>query len=55
MLILQGFNQETGYLATFVKRYEQADTTDNIVVAKFSASEENSDTKRHKKQSKKFR
>ena len=48
MLILQGFNPETGYLATFSEHYEQAENTDNIAVAKFSASDEQSDTKRHK-------
>ena len=52
MLILQGFNPETGYLENFVEHCEQAEITDNISVAKFSASYENSDTKRHKKCSK---
>ena len=52
MLILQGFNAETRDLATFVEYCERAKTTDNIAVAKFSASDEDSDTKRHKKRSK---
>ena len=52
MLISQGFNRETGYLATFKEHCKRSDTTDNIVVAKFSASDEDSDTKRQKKRSK---
>ena len=48
MLISQGFNPETGYLATFVEHCKRADTTDNISGAKFSASEEDSNTKRKK-------
>ena len=50
MLISQGFNPETGYLETFVKHFEQAETTDNTARAKFSASDEDSKTKRKKKQ-----
>ena len=38
MLISQGFNPETGDLETFVEHCEWADTTENISVAKFSAS-----------------
>ena len=45
MLISQGFNPEPGDLATFVEHCERADTTDNIAVAKFSASDKESDTK----------
>ena len=52
MLISQGFNPETGYLATFVEQREQAKTTENIAMAKFLASNEDSDTKRKKKCSK---
>ena len=52
MLISQGFNLETGDLAIFVEHCEQAKTTDNIAMDKFSASEEDSNTKRHKKRSK---
>ena len=37
MLILQDFNPKTGYLETFLAHCEQANTTDNITVAKFSA------------------
>ena len=48
MLISQGFNPETGDLETFVEHCEQAETTDNISGAKFSASEEDSDNKRKK-------
>ena len=51
MLILQGFNPETGDLATFVKHCERAKTMQDIAVAKFSASVEDSETKRDKKRS----
>ena len=40
MLISQGFNPEIGYVATFVEQCERSKTTDNIVVDKFSASDE---------------
>ena len=49
MLIYQVFNPETVDLDTFVERCEWAETTDNIVGVKFSASDEDSDTKRKKK------
>ena len=49
MLIYQGFNIETGDLETFVEHCEQAETTDNIVGAKFATSDKDSDTKRKKK------
>ena len=52
MLISQGFNPETGNLATFVEHCERAETTENIAVANISASDKDSDTKRHKKRSK---
>ena len=52
MLISQGFNPETGYLETFVEHCKRDDTTKIIAVAKFSASDDDSDTKRHKKRSK---
>ena len=52
ILILQFFDPETGDMATFVEHCEQAEITDNISMAKFSASDKNSDTKRHKKCSK---
>ena len=52
MLILQGFNPETRDLETFVEHCEQAKTTDNIAMAKFSASDEDSNTKWQKKSSK---
>ena len=52
MLISQGFNTETGDLATFVENCERSESTDNIAMAKFSASDEDSDTKRKKKSSK---
>ena len=48
MLISQGFNLETGYLATFVEHFERAETTDNISMDKFSAAYKESDTKRKK-------
>ena len=47
MLISQGFNPETRDLETFVEHYERAETTDNIAGTKFSASDEDSDTKRN--------
>ena len=49
MLISIDFILETGYLATFVEHCKRAKTMDNIAVAKFSASEEESNTKIHKK------
>ena len=55
MLISQGFNPEKGYLATFVEHCERAKSTENIAVAKISASDKDSDTKRHKNRSKKFK
>ena len=48
VLIYQGFNPETGDLETFVEHCKQAETTDNIAGAKFSASDEDSDTKNNK-------
>ena len=53
MIISKGFNPETGDLATFVEHSERAETTDNIAMAKFSASDEDSNTTRNKKRSKK--
>ena len=55
MLILKGFNPETGYLETFVEHCEQSDTMDNIAMAKFSASPKDSDTKKRKKRSNNFK
>ena len=52
MLISQGFNPVKGDLANFAEHFEWADTTDNIAVANFSVSDEDSETKRHKKCSK---
>ena len=49
VLISQGFNPETGDLETFVEHCKWAETTDNISRAKFTASDEGSDTKRKKK------
>ena len=49
MLISQGFNPETGYLATFLEHCKRADNTNNISVARFSASDKDIDTKRKKK------
>ena len=49
VLISQGFNPETGDLETFVEHCERAETMDNIAGAKFSASDEDSYTKRKKK------
>ena len=52
VLISQGFNIEKGDMATFVEHFEQAETTYNIGVAKISASDKDSDTKRKGKRSK---
>ena len=49
ILISQGFNPETVDLATFVEHCKHAETTDNIALAKFSASDEDSYTKKNKK------
>ena len=49
MLISQGFNPETANLETFVKHCERAETTDNIAGAKFSASDENSEPRKKKR------
>ena len=51
--ISQGFNTGTGYLATFVENCERAETTDNIAMAKFSASDEDIETMKNKNRSKK--
>ena len=48
VLIYQGFNPETGDLETFVEHCKQAETTGNISGANFTASDEDSDTKRKK-------
>ena len=52
MPISQGFNKQTGDLATFLEHCERDETTDNIDVAKFSASDEDSETTRKKDRSK---
>ena len=52
MLISQGFNPETGGLDNFVEHWEWAETTDIISGANFSASDEESNTKRKKKRPK---
>ena len=51
--ISQGFNPGTGYLATSVENCERAETTDNIAMAKFSASDKDIDTMKNKNRSKK--
>ena len=48
MIIPQGFNPETGDLVTFVEHCKRDETMDNIAIAKFSASDEDSDTKKNK-------
>ena len=55
MMISQGFNPETGDIATFIEHCEQADTKDNISMAKVSASDKESDNRKNKKSSKKTR
>ena len=52
ILISQGFNPETGDLETFVEHCKQSEITDKIYGAKFSASDEDSNTNRKKKHSK---
>ena len=49
ILIPQGFNPETRYLATFVEHYERSETIDNISGVNFAASDEDSDTKKKRK------
>ena len=49
ILISQGFNPETGDLATFVEHCERSETMETISGDKFSASDEDSNTKRKKK------
>ena len=51
ILVSQGFNTETGDLATFIEHCEWSQTTDNIAMAKFSASDKDSEIKRHKNRS----
>ena len=53
VIISQGFNPRTGYLTTFIEHCEQAETTDNITMAKFPASGDDSNTMKNKKRSKK--
>ena len=43
------------YLANFVEHYEQANTAYKISMAKFSASDEDIDTNKNKKRSRKFK
>ena len=49
VLIYQGFNPKTRGLKIFVEQYKRAETIDNIARAKFSASNEDSNTKIKKK------
>ena len=49
MRISQGFNPETTDLETFVEHCEQAETTDDIDGAKFSASDEESEPRKKKR------
>ena len=55
MMILQGFNPETGDIETFAEHCEQDKATDNIDMAKFSALDEDSNTKKNTNRSKKFK
>ena len=52
ILISQGFNPYIGDLGTFVESCKQVEITENIAVAKFYASYEDSETNRHNKRSK---
>ena len=52
-MISQGFNTETGDLATFVENCERAETNYNIALYKFPASESDIDTNKNKKHSNK--
>ena len=53
MMISQGFNIETGELATFVKNWKWAETNENIALYKFPDSDLDSDTSNKKNRSKK--
>ena len=53
MMISQGLNPETGYLVTFVEHCERAETTGNISMANFPASDSDSNTMKNKNRSKK--
>ena len=44
MIISQGFNPETGDLATFVEHCKRDETNGNISLYKFTASDLDSDT-----------
>ena len=49
MLINQGFNPEITTLKTFVEHCERAETTDDIAMAKFAASDEDSKPRKKKR------
>ena len=49
----QGFNPETVDLENFLEHCKQAETTDNIAMDKLSAPDEDSDTMKNKRLSKK--
>ena len=53
MMISQGFNPKTGDFVTSVEHFERDETTENIAMAKFPASDEYRDTMKIKKRSKK--
>ena len=48
MMISEKFNIKTGYLATFVEHCGRSETTKNIAMAKFPASDEDSYTMKKK-------
>ena len=47
-MISQGFNPETGDLATFLEHCERTENTDNIAMSKFPAPDEDSNTTKKK-------
>ena len=49
MLIAEGFNNESADLKTFVEHCKRTETTDDIVKAKFPASDEDSEPRKKKR------
>ena len=49
ILIAQGFNPESSNIETFLEHCERATTTDDISGAKFSASDEDSESRKKKR------
>ena len=53
MMISQGFNTETGDIETFIEHCKRSETTNNIAMTKFYASDEDSNTNKNKKRPRK--